>query len=98
MLHVAYFRVASFFIKLELNWESIRNMAGLNEKILEYVSEKKEVNTIQIAELLNEDHQKVIGALKSIQAHGDLLIVEPQCSKIIGLTEEGKLVANNGKS
>lgn len=72
-------------------------MAGLNEKILQCLSDKKEMNTVQLAEVLEEDHQKVIGALKSIQAHGDILNVEPQCSKIIGLTEEGKSVAENGK-
>jgi len=66
------------------------------EKILKYLSENSEVNTLQLAEIFKEDHQKVIGALKSIQANGELVLAEPITQKNIELTEEGKLVAKQG--
>ncbi|CAG9772645.1 unnamed protein product [Ceutorhynchus assimilis] len=66
------------------------------ERILKYLSENDEVNSLKLAEIFNEDHQKVVGALKSIQANGDLVIAEPVSEKNIELTEEGKLVAENG--
>lgn len=66
------------------------------EKILKYLSESKEVNTLQLAEIFNEDHQKVIGALKSIQANGDLVVAEPISEKSIELTDEGKLIVKQG--
>lgn len=67
------------------------------ERILKYLSEHSEVNTLKLAEIFNEDHQKVIGALKSIQANGDLVSAEPVSEKNIELTEEGKLVASQGR-
>lgn len=67
------------------------------ERILKYLSEHSEVNTLKLAEIFNEDHQRVIGALKSIQANGDLVSAEPVSEKNIELTEEGKLVASQGK-
>ncbi|XP_076260587.1 phenylalanine--tRNA ligase alpha subunit [Rhynchophorus ferrugineus] len=66
------------------------------EKILKYLDENNEVNTLKLASILNEDHQKIIGTLKSIQAHGDLVVAEPINEKNIELTEEGKLVARQG--
>lgn len=66
------------------------------ERILKYLSEHSEVNTLKLAEIFNEDHQKVIGALKSIQANGDLVSADPVSEKSIELTEEGKLVASQG--
>ncbi|CAG9858013.1 unnamed protein product [Phyllotreta striolata] len=71
-------------------------MAQLAESILNYVSQNGDVNTIKLAKHFNEDHQKVIGALKSIQAHGDLLLAEPVSEKKVELTDEGRLVAENG--
>lgn len=67
------------------------------ERILKYLSEHSEVNTLKLAEIFNEDHQKVIGALKSIQANGDLVSADPVSEKSIELTEEGKLVASQGR-
>ncbi|ENN75273.1 phenylalanine--tRNA ligase alpha subunit [Dendroctonus ponderosae] len=66
------------------------------ERILKYLSENSEVNTLKLAEVFKEDHQKVIGALKSIQANGDLVSAEPVSDKQIELTTEGKLVAKAG--
>lgn len=67
------------------------------EEILKYLAKNNEVNTLKLAGIFQEDHQKIIGTLKSIQAHGDLVIAEPINEKNLELTEEGKLVAKQGK-
>lgn len=71
-------------------------MADLVEEILLHVSKTENASTLDLARLLEVDHQKVVGALKSIQATGDLLNVEPQSEKHFELTEEGVSVAENG--
>lgn len=72
-------------------------MAQLIESILKYISDNGDVNTLKLAKEFNEDHQKIIGSLKSIQAHGELVIADAVSEKKIELTEEGKLVVENGK-
>lgn len=62
-----------------------------------YVSKNNSINTLKLANLCNEDHQKIIGALKSIEAHGRLVVVEPVNEKRIELTDEGKLFIEKGK-
>lgn len=66
------------------------------EKILSFVDQKGEVDTLQVAELLGEDHQRVIGAVNSILATGDVITAEPQSQKKLDLTDEGKTVADKG--
>lgn len=70
----------------------------LSEKILQCVAERTSIDTLELAKILQLDHQKVVGALKSIQAAGDLLKVEQKNDKIWELTEEGATVAKNGKN
>ncbi|KAJ8955055.1 hypothetical protein NQ314_006935, partial [Rhamnusium bicolor] len=52
-------------------------MSRLSEQILKYLSENEEINTLALAKWFHEDHQKIVGALKSIQANGNLVIVDP---------------------
>lgn len=73
-------------------------MSQLSEKILKYLSENDTVNTLTLAKLFNEDHQKVIGALKSIQANGDLVIADSKAEKAVEVTDEGKHISENGKT
>lgn len=68
----------------------------LTEQILKYIEETESADTLYLAAHFNVDHQKVIGALKSIEATGDLLTVTPISSKSWELTSEGKHVADNG--
>lgn len=70
---------------------------SLSEQILKYLSENDEINTIKLANILDVDHQKIVGALKSIEAQGNLINSETVSEKHIELTEEGKLVADTGK-
>lgn len=73
-------------------------MSELSERILQYLASNNEVNTLELAKTFSEDHQRIVGALKSIQAVGDLVTAETVSEKHIELTEEGKLVAENGEN
>lgn len=47
-------------------------MADTVDAVLRYLSENDSVDTYDLAKLLNEDHQKVVGAVKSVQSLGDV--------------------------
>lgn len=70
--------------------------AELTEQILKYVDQHDSIDTLDLVEILREDHQKIVGAVKSIAANGDLLNTEQTSRKTWELSEEGKLVAENG--
>lgn len=71
-------------------------MASLSERILQYLDENDTATTLELAKKFNEDHQKIIGAVKSIQAVGDLISAEPQNEKSLELTEEGRNITEKG--
>ncbi|KAB0800269.1 hypothetical protein PPYR_06156 [Photinus pyralis] len=71
-------------------------MGELIERILNHLSENAQASTLKLANIFTEDHQKIIGALKSIQANGELVSAEPQSQKNYELTEEGLAVAAKG--
>lgn len=52
--------------------EEIRMASDLSEKVLHYLDTHESVDTLHLAVLFNVDHQKVIGAVKSLQALGDV--------------------------
>lgn len=68
----------------------------LAEKILQQLVKESTVDTLDLAKLFNEDHQKIIGALKSIQANGDLVTADAITHKRWELSEEGRLVVEKG--
>lgn len=68
----------------------------LTEQILKYVDEHGQVDTIDLVGVFKEDHQKIVGALKSIQANGELVSVDNATHKSWELTDEGKHVALHG--
>ena len=45
----------------------------LGEEILKILDERGEIDTLDLASHLQQDHQKIIGTVKSIQALGDLI-------------------------
>ncbi|XP_061705112.1 phenylalanine--tRNA ligase alpha subunit [Cydia pomonella] len=67
----------------------------LNERILHYLEKSDKVDTLKLASEFGEDHQKVVGAVKSLEAL-DMVISEAAKSTKWELTEEGKLVADKG--
>ena len=44
------------------------------EKVLKYLEDNGTVNSLKLAELWNEDHQKVVGTVKSLICLGDVCI------------------------
>lgn len=68
----------------------------LTEQILKYVDDNGKVDTLDLVPVFGVDHQKIIGALKSIEANGELLQTEQTSRKTWDLTEEGKSVLVNG--
>ncbi|XP_063370823.1 phenylalanine--tRNA ligase alpha subunit [Cydia amplana] len=67
----------------------------LNERILHYLEKSDKVDTLKLASEFGEDHQKVVGAVKSLEAL-EMVISEAAKSTKWELTEEGKLVADKG--
>ncbi|XP_017871463.1 PREDICTED: phenylalanine--tRNA ligase alpha subunit-like [Drosophila arizonae] len=69
----------------------------LTERILKYLEGVEQVDSLQLAKEFGIEHQKIVGAVKSIQAHGErLLHVESVTRKSLELTEEGQAVAQGG--
>lgn len=68
----------------------------LTEQILKYVDENGETDTLDLVPVFGVDHQKIVGALKSIEANGELLNATQTSHKSWELTGEGKDVLANG--
>lgn len=66
------------------------------EQLLKYLESHEKVDTLDVAAVFNEDHQKIVGALKSIEANGNLVISEQTSRKSWALTDEGRFVLDNG--
>lgn len=71
-------------------------MIELTEQILNFIEQNGKADTFELAAEFNEDHQKIVGALKSIEAHGNLLNSETVSRKAWEVTGEGQFVIENG--
>lgn len=71
-------------------------MTNLSERILHLLSENEPLDTLHLSTILKEDHQKIVGAVKSLQIIDNLIIVEQQSRKTWELTNEGSQVSENG--
>lgn len=61
----------------------------LVEKLLGYLAHTQPVDSLQLAKEWEEDHQKVVGAIKSVQCAGDIIEVENRSEVRTELTPEG---------
>lgn len=68
----------------------------LTEQILKYIESHGKADTFDLAAEFSEDHQKVVGALKSIESHGELLNSETTSRKTWQVTDEGQYVIEHG--
>lgn len=68
----------------------------LHEQVLTYLETNEKVDTLDLASHFKVDHQKIVGAVKSIEAHGNLINSEITSRKSWELTKEGAEVAANG--
>jgi phenylalanyl-tRNA synthetase alpha chain len=68
----------------------------LTEQVLNFIEQHEKADSIDLAAEFKEDHQKVIGALKSIEAHGDILKSEATSKKVWEVSDEGNYVIEHG--
>ena len=71
-------------------------MLELTDQILNYIQKNGKADTYELATEFGEDHQKIVGAVKSIEAHGDILNSETTSRKIWEVSGEGQFVIENG--
>ncbi|RLU25312.1 hypothetical protein DMN91_001468 [Ooceraea biroi] len=68
----------------------------LGDRILEHLDEHGVTNSLELADEFHEDHQKIIGAIKSLEAIGDLIVVKPVSKKKWETTAEGQYIIEHG--
>ncbi|XP_034939536.1 phenylalanine--tRNA ligase alpha subunit isoform X2 [Chelonus insularis] len=64
--------------------------------ILSYLEKYSDVNSLDLVNIFNEDHQKIIGAIKSLQTLDNVIEVEQISHKKWEPTTEGQHVIENG--
>ena len=75
-------------------------MAELAERLLQLIAERDQIHTIDVAKELNIDHQKIVGAVKSLQSLGDVSVkdicdsVQPETSCKV-LMKSPRVLANS---
>ncbi|XP_055366773.1 phenylalanine--tRNA ligase alpha subunit isoform X1 [Betta splendens] len=71
--------------------------AGVVERFLQWLEKADDgVDSRDVASGLGEEHQVVVGAVKSLQAAGDVIVADLRSSKHWELTEEGTEIAEQG--
>ncbi|EGT32811.1 CBN-FARS-1 protein [Caenorhabditis brenneri] len=76
--------------------ETARSTDNLPQQILDFLGSSNEFNSIQLAQQWNIDHQKLIGAIKSLQTNEGVLATKDVTEKRLELTSEGVQFANEG--
>jgi phenylalanyl-tRNA synthetase alpha chain len=71
-------------------------MIELTDQILNYIDQHGKADTFDLAAEFNVDHQKIVGAVKSIEAHGEILNSETTTKKVWEVTDEGRYVIEHG--
>ncbi|EFO26947.1 hypothetical protein LOAG_01536 [Loa loa] len=80
------------------SWSSVEKMdnSGLPQNLLHYLEKHHQFDTFEYATAAREDHQKVVGAVKSLKAVEGLVETEERVSKTFELTAEGNEMVENG--
>ena len=71
-------------------------MSDLQHILLTELDKRGTLNTLDLANELNVDHQRVVGCMKSIETFPDVILSNPKATKKWQLSEEGKTVSENG--
>jgi len=66
------------------------------EVILQLIAEKDSADTYILSQQLHTDHQKIIGAVKSLESIEGLITTKPSSHKVWKLTDEGESVLRDG--
>ncbi|VDO49335.1 unnamed protein product, partial [Onchocerca flexuosa] len=70
--------------------------ASLSQNLLHHLEKYHHFDTFEYAASTGEDHQKVVGAVKSLEALEKLVETEERVSKTLELTVEGNEMVANG--
>lgn len=70
--------------------------SDLNDVVLRYVNEHDNTDSLTLAKECKEDHQKIVGVIKSLQALDNIIEVTPISRKSWELTDEGKCISEYG--
>uniref|UniRef100_A0A2K6VV45 phenylalanine--tRNA ligase n=2 Tax=Onchocerca TaxID=6281 RepID=A0A2K6VV45_ONCVO len=70
--------------------------ASLSQNLLHRLEKYHQFDTFEYATTTGEDHQKVVGAVKSLEAVEKLVETEERVSKTLELTVEGSEMVENG--
>ncbi|KAK6113322.1 phenylalanine--tRNA ligase alpha subunit [Brugia pahangi] len=70
--------------------------ASLPQNLLYHLEKHQHFETFEYATAAKEDHQKVVGAVKSLEAVEGLVETEERISKTFELTDEGNEMVKNG--
>ena len=65
----------------------------MQEKILAFLEKSATGDTLALADLWKCDHQKIVGAVKSLECLDDVIKAEAKSSKKWEVTDEGKEVS-----
>lgn len=71
-------------------------MGDIRERILSHLENNEDAGTLFLAEKWDETHQKIVGAVKSLQIHEGIIDAEQKVSSKLELTKEGRAVADSG--
>ncbi|VDP13982.1 unnamed protein product, partial [Soboliphyme baturini] len=66
--------------------------ADVPERVLSILSHKSPISTTRLANELGLEHQQTVGAVKSLEALGDVIRTEPSLTIYWELTNEGQEV------
>ncbi|XP_071579438.1 phenylalanine--tRNA ligase alpha subunit isoform X1 [Temnothorax nylanderi] len=68
----------------------------LTDRILEHLGARGETNLLDLADEFQEDHQKIVGAAKSLETVDGLIVVKLISKKKWELTDEGRHIIEHG--
>ena len=68
----------------------------LPERILAHLEKEESARSLEIAEEFEVDHQKIVGAIKSLESLGDVVKTDIETVTRWEVTGEGKVVASRG--
>jgi len=71
-------------------------MSELSDKILQFLDKNDNLQSLDFAKELAVDHQKIVGAIKSLESLGDVIKSEMETVKRWTLTKEGEDVSKKG--
>ncbi|XP_054168866.1 phenylalanine--tRNA ligase alpha subunit-like [Oppia nitens] len=69
---------------------------SLAEDILKLLDKRQKLNSLSLSNELSIDHQRLVGAIKSLQSIGELIRCQQTETKRLDLTQEGRHIADNG--